>query len=64
MDLWAVLALSFLLVAVTVPAVGVQLRLSTLAAGQLVLIFAFAFVTIFWQEIAKLLMFKPNPKQK
>ncbi len=64
MDAWAVLAFSFLLIAVTVPSVGVQLKLSTLGASQLVLIFAFAFVTIVWREIVKLLMFKPNPKQE
>ena len=64
MDLWALLAFSFLLAAVTVPSVGVQLKLSTLTAGQLGLIFAFALLTIGWQEIAKLLMFKRNPKRK
>jgi len=62
MDLWAVLAFSFLLIAITVPSVGAQLRLATLTANQLVLIFAFALLTIVWREIAKLLMFKPNPK--
>lgn len=62
MDVWAVLAFSFLLIAVGVPSVGVQLKLSTLTATQLGLIFAFAFVTIGWREIAKLLMFKPSPK--
>jgi Ca2+-transporting ATPase len=64
MDLWALLAFSFLLVAVAVPSVGVQLKLSTLTAGQLGLIFAFALLTIVWLEIAKLLLFKQNPKQK
>ncbi|MGA3192293.1 MAG: cation-transporting P-type ATPase [Candidatus Bathyarchaeia archaeon] len=64
MDLWAVLAVSFLLVAVAIPSVGVQLRLSTLSAGQLGIIFAFAFLTIVWQEIAKLLLFKRNPKKE
>jgi Ca2+-transporting ATPase len=64
MDVWAVLAFSFLFIAVTVPAVSVQLKLSTLTASQFLLIFAFAFVPIIWREIAKLLAFKPNPKQK
>jgi Ca2+-transporting ATPase len=62
MDLWAVLAFSFLLVAVSVPSVGFQLRLSTLAASQLGLIFAFALLTTVWLEIAKLFLYKPNPK--
>ena len=62
MDLWAVVAFSFLLVAVSVPSVGFQLRLSTLAASQLGLIFAFALLTTVWLEIAKLFLYKPNPK--
>jgi Ca2+-transporting ATPase len=64
MDLWALLAFSFLLVAVAVPSVGIQLKLSTLTVGQLGLIFAFALLTIGWLEIAKLLLYKQNPKQK
>jgi Ca2+-transporting ATPase len=64
MDLWAVLAFSFLLVAVNVPSIGLLLRLSTLTASQLGLIFAFALLTIVWREIAKLLLFKQDLKQK
>jgi Ca2+-transporting ATPase len=62
MDVWAVLAFSFLLVAVNVPSVGSQLRLSTLAPIQLGLIFTFALITIVWREIAKLLLFRRNAK--
>jgi Ca2+-transporting ATPase len=62
MNVWAVLAFSFLLVAVIVSSVGLQLRLSTLSASQLGLIFVFALVTIGWQEIAKLALFKLNPE--
>jgi Ca2+-transporting ATPase len=62
MDVWAVLAFSFLLVAVSVPSVGSQLRLSTLTAGQLGLIFVFTLVTLAWREIAKLLLSRKNPK--
>jgi Ca2+-transporting ATPase len=62
MDVWAVLAFSFLLIAVSVPSVGLQLRLSTLTTSQLSLIFAIALLTIVWREIAKLLLFKPNSK--
>jgi Ca2+-transporting ATPase len=64
MDLWAVLAFSFLLVTVNVPSIGLLLRLSTLTAIQLGLIFAFALLTIVWREIAKLLLFKQDLKQK
>jgi Ca2+-transporting ATPase len=62
MDLWAVLAFSFLLIAVAVPPVGNQLRLSTLTASQLVVIFGFALLTIIWREIAKLILYRPNTK--
>jgi len=58
MDVWAVLAFSFLLIAVTVPSLGSQLKLSTLTAAQLGLIFVFSFVAIVWREIAKLLWSK------
>jgi Ca2+-transporting ATPase len=60
MDAWAVLAFSFLLVAVSVPSLGFQLKLSTLTASQLGLIFAFDLLTISWLEIAKLFMFRPK----
>jgi Ca2+-transporting ATPase len=63
MDAWAFLAFAFLLVAVTVPAVGAQLKLSTLSAGQLVLIFAIAFLTLVWREIAKLVMHGQYPSE-
>jgi Ca2+-transporting ATPase len=62
MDVWAVLAFSFLFVAVSVPSVALQLRLSTLTVSQLSLISAFALLTIVWREIPKLLLFKPNSK--
>jgi Ca2+-transporting ATPase len=64
MDLWALLAFSFLLIAVAVPSVGVQLKLSTLTAGQLALILAFALLAIVWREIAKILSFKRNLKKE
>jgi hypothetical protein len=64
MDVWAVLAFSFLFVAVNVPSVGSLLRLSSLTASQLGLIFFFALLTTVWREIAKLLLAKTNSKQK
>jgi Ca2+-transporting ATPase len=56
MDIWAVLAFSFLLVAVSVPSLGSQLKLSTLTPTQFGLIFIIAFFAIFWREIAKFLL--------
>ena len=64
MDIWAVLAFSFLLVTVWVPSIGLQLKLSTLTVNQLALIFVFALIAIAWQEIPKILLFKSNLKEK
>lgn len=63
MDVWALLAFSFLFVAVGVPAVSTQLRLSSLTAGQLVLIFAFALLPIIWREIAKLFFLRESRRK-
>jgi Ca2+-transporting ATPase len=62
MDLWAVLAFSFLLVALNVPSVGFQLRLSTLSLPQIGLILGFALLTIAWREVAKLFLFRRNSR--
>ena len=64
MDVWAVLAFSFLLVAVSVPSVGSQLKLSTLTASQLGLIFVFTLLTLAWREIAKLLLYRKTRNEK
>jgi Ca2+-transporting ATPase len=64
MDLWAVLAFVFLIIAVSVPSLGLQLKLSTLTASQFGLIFVFALIAIAWQEIAKILLFKSNSKNQ
>jgi Ca2+-transporting ATPase len=60
MDIWAILAFSFLFTAVAVPAVATQFKLATLTIGQLILIFAFAFVIIIWREVIKLPVFRRN----
>ncbi len=62
MDLWAILAFVFLLIAVSVPSLGLQLKLSTLTASQFALIFVFALIAIAWQEIAKIFLFKTSSK--
>jgi Ca2+-transporting ATPase len=69
MDTWAVLAFVFLLIAVNVPSVALQLRLSILTPVQLGIILAFALFAIMWREILKLLLYrqevnaeKPEPK--
>ena len=62
MDLWAILAFSFLFVALAIPAVNAQLRLSAITAGQLGLVFIIVFMILVWREVAKLFIFKRNPK--
>jgi len=62
MDLWAILAFTFLVVALTVPPVTRQLKLTPIAIGQFVIILGFALLAIFWREIAKLILYKRNPK--
>jgi Ca2+-transporting ATPase len=63
MDIWAVLAFSFLFVAVAVPAVSAQLKLSTLTLNQFVLIFGFAFIPIVWRELVKLFSYRSNSEE-
>jgi len=64
MDIWAILAFTFLLVAVNVPFIGVQLKLSTLTISQLGFIFAFTLLTIIWLEILKVFTFRMNSNFK
>ena len=58
MDLWAILAFSFLFIAVAVPAVGDQLKVTTLTISQFGLILAFTILPIIWREVAKLVTFR------
>jgi Ca2+-transporting ATPase len=58
MVVWAVAALSFLVVLVGVPGVGGYFKLETLTVYQFGLIFAISFLIIFLQEIKKLISFK------
>jgi Ca2+-transporting ATPase len=62
MDLWAVLALTFLVIAMTVPPVTSQLKLAPIGAGQFAIILGFALIAIIWREIAKIVLYKRNPK--
>jgi Ca2+-transporting ATPase len=61
MDLWAVLAFTFLIVALTVPPITSQLKLAPIAAGQFAIILGFALIAIIWREIAKTIQYKRNP---
>jgi hypothetical protein len=62
MDLWAVLAFAFLIIAQTVPPVTSQLKLAPIGAEQFVIILAFALIAIIWREIAKTITYKLNQK--
>jgi len=63
MDLWAVLAFAFMIIAVTVPPVTSQLKLAPVSLPQMAIIFGFDLVAIIWQEIAKTIMYKLNPRR-
>ncbi|HMA54290.1 MAG TPA: HAD-IC family P-type ATPase, partial [Acidobacteriota bacterium] len=53
-DLWAVLAIAFLLLVTRVPALSTPLKLQPITPAQLGLVFLTAFVAIFWREVPKL----------
>ncbi|MGD0027859.1 MAG: cation-transporting P-type ATPase [Candidatus Bathyarchaeia archaeon] len=61
MDLWAVLAFTFLIVALTVPPITSQLKLAPIAPGQFAIILGFALIAIIWREITKTILYKRNP---
>jgi Ca2+-transporting ATPase len=61
MDLWAVLAFTFLIVALTVPPITSQLKLAPIAPGQFAIILGFALIAIIWREIAKTILYKRKP---
>jgi len=60
MDLWALGVAAFLTLGLTVPSIGVNLRLTSLTLTQIVVVVAISFVATFWQEIGKILSFKRN----
>ena len=60
MDLWALGVAVFLVLGLSVPSIGLNLRLSSLTLTQIGIILVISFVTIFWQEIGKLLSFRSD----
>jgi Ca2+-transporting ATPase len=60
MDLWAVLAFGFLIVAVTVPPITSQLKLAPIAPIQFLIILCFALIAIGWREIVKMILYRTN----
>jgi Ca2+-transporting ATPase len=57
MDGWAVAVFSFLALVFLVPAVAVQLKLTTLSLGQIGIVALISFFAVFWQEIAKVALY-------
>jgi Ca2+-transporting ATPase len=60
MDLWAVLAFGFLIVAVTVPPITSQLKLAPIPPIQFLIILCFALIAIGWREIVKMILYRTN----
>jgi len=57
MDLWALAAFAFLAVALGVPLIGANLKLTTLSPSLMAFALAVTFIAIFWLEIPKALGF-------
>jgi Ca2+-transporting ATPase len=53
-DLWAVIAVAFLLLVTRVPALSTPLKLQPIPLGQLGLVFLTSLIVIFWREVPKL----------
>lgn len=58
MDVWAVVAFAFIFAIVFTP-VGALIKATGLSPSQVLLIAAFAFIAIFWQEGVKMLKYGP-----
>jgi len=54
MDLWALGVAIFLILGLTVPSIGLNLRLTSLTLVQIGIVIAISFVTTFWQELGKI----------
>lgn len=62
MDIWALAAFLFLLVALTVPAVGARIRTTSIPAGEIAIIVLICLVAIFWQEALKVVRSMKSPR--
>jgi hypothetical protein len=58
MNLWAIAASAFLLIAIVVPQLGAHLKISSLSFDQLSIISGISLLFIVWQEVSKILSFK------
>lgn len=61
--LWAFCAFVFLLLSITVPSIGIPLKLSPISLNQLGLIFIVVLLTISWKEIIKIISYSRKQPQ-
>lgn len=58
MDLWALGVAAFLILGLSIPSIGLNLRLAPLTLTQIGIVIAISFVATFWQEAGKMLSFE------
>jgi uncharacterized membrane protein len=63
-DVWALVAFAFLGLAIGVPFISAQLKLTTLAPAQVVMVVVIAFVATFWQELVKMARYRGPGKER
>lgn len=63
MNLWAVVAIAFLFIAIGTPAISVYLKLSAITFSQLGGILVISFVATSWLELRKVLLFRKTLKK-
>lgn len=59
-NIWAILAIGFLLVVTQIPVLGAQLKLQNVTLTQLGLVFIISLCAIFWREIIKVLRYQKD----
>jgi Ca2+-transporting ATPase len=58
MDLWALGVAAFLILGLSIPSIGLNLRLAPLTFAQIGIVIAISFVATFWQEVGKTISFR------
>jgi len=58
MDLWALGVAAFLILGLSIPSIGLNLRLAPLTLAQIGIVIAISFVATFWQEVGKTISFR------
>jgi Ca2+-transporting ATPase len=63
MNLWAVIAIAFMFIAIGTPAISVYLNLSPITFSQLGVILVIAVVSTLWLEVREVLLFRKKFKK-